>query len=129
MLPDEMHGLLRQWWKARPSRHDAGIPPQERWLFPSRKSASNPITTRHLNRLFHEAVDAAGIRKHVTLHTLRHYVSFRTMSRTFCSGPVSWGNSSVGRDIVSPLLSTCAGEGVDREVHRQRSCGSVTRAG
>ena len=76
MLSDEMLGLLRQWWKARPSRHDAGIPPQERWLFPSRKSASKPITTRHLNRLFHEAADAAGIRKHVTLHSLRH--SFAT---------------------------------------------------
>jgi len=75
MLSDEMLGLLRQWWKARP-RHDAGIPPQERWLFPSRKSASKPITTRHLNRLFHDAADAAGIRKHVTLHSLRH--SFAT---------------------------------------------------
>jgi integrase/recombinase XerD len=60
MLPDEMLGLLRQWWKARPSRHDAGIPLPERWLFPSRKSAGRPITTRHLNRLFHEAADAAG---------------------------------------------------------------------
>ena len=39
------------------------------------------ITTRHLNRLFHEAADAAGIRKHVTLHSLRHYVACRTMSR------------------------------------------------
>ena len=75
MLSDEMLGLLRQWWKARP-RHDAGIPPEERWLFPSRKSASKPITTRHLNRLFHDAADAAGIRKHVTLHSLRH--SFAT---------------------------------------------------
>ena len=75
MLSDEMLGLLRQWWKARP-RRDAGIPPQERWLFPSRKSAGKPITTRHLNRLFHEAADAAGIRKHVTLHSLRH--SFAT---------------------------------------------------
>ena len=76
MLANEMLGLLRQWWKVRPSRHDAGIPPQERWLFPSRKSAQKPITTRHLNRLFHEAADAAGIRKQVTLHTLRH--SFAT---------------------------------------------------
>ena len=76
MLPDEMLGLLRQWWKARPSRYDAGTPLQERWLFPSRKSAGRPITTRHLNRLFHEAADAAGIRKAVTLHTLRH--SFAT---------------------------------------------------
>ena len=76
MLSDEMLGLLRQWWKARPSRYDAGIPPQERWLFPSRKSASRSITTRHLNRLFHEAAAAAGIKKGVTLHTLRH--SFAT---------------------------------------------------
>jgi integrase len=40
MLSDEMLRLLRQWWKARPSRYDAGIPLQERWLFPSRKSAA-----------------------------------------------------------------------------------------
>jgi integrase len=80
MLADEMLGSLRQWWRVRPSRHDAGIPPQERWLFPSRKSAQKPITTRHLNRLFHEAADAAGIRKQVTLHTLRHYLPFRIMS-------------------------------------------------
>ena len=76
MLSPEMLDLLRQWWKARRSRHDAGKPLQERWLFPSRKSAGRPITTRHLNRLFHEAADAAGIRKHVTVHTLRH--SFAT---------------------------------------------------
>jgi integrase/recombinase XerD len=76
MLPQEMLDLLRQWWKARPARHDVGIPPAERWLFPSRKTAGRPITTRHLNRLFHEAADAAGIKKGVTLHTLRH--SFAT---------------------------------------------------
>jgi integrase/recombinase XerD len=76
MLSPEMLNLLRQWWKVRSSRHDAGIPLQERWLFPSRKSAGQPITTRQLNRLFHECTDAAGIRKHVTVHTLRH--SFAT---------------------------------------------------
>ncbi len=76
MLSDEMLGLLRQWWKTRPSRYDAGIPVQERWLFPSRKSAGRPMTTRQLNRLFHEAAEAAGIKKGVTPHTLRH--SFAT---------------------------------------------------
>jgi integrase/recombinase XerD len=76
MLSDEMLGLLRQWWKARRSRYDTGTPVQERWLFPSRKSVDKPLTTRHLNRLFHEAADAAGIKKGVTLHTLRH--SFAT---------------------------------------------------
>src|SRR5262252_6188767 len=72
MLSPEMLDLLRQWWKARPSGRDAGIALQERWLFPSRKTAPRPISTRHLNRLFHEAADAAGIRKQVTVHTLRH---------------------------------------------------------
>jgi site-specific recombinase XerD len=76
MLSPEMLDLLRQWWKVRPSRHDAGMPVQERWLFPSRKSAGRPMTTRQLNRLFHEAAEAAGIKKGVTLHTLRH--SFAT---------------------------------------------------
>ena len=76
MLSDEMLGLLRQWWKTRRSRYDAGIPLQERWLFPSRKSAGRPMTTRQLNRLFHEAAEAAGIKKGVTPHTLRH--SFAT---------------------------------------------------
>ena len=81
MLPDEMLGLLRQWWRVRPWRHDAGIALAERWLFPSRKSAGRPITTRHLNRLFHAAADAAGIKKGVTLHTLRHSFATHLLER------------------------------------------------
>ena len=81
MLPDEMLGLLRQWWRVRPRHHDAGIPLQERWLFPSRKSAGRPITTRHLNRLFHAAADAAGIKKGMTLHTLRHSFATHLLER------------------------------------------------
>jgi hypothetical protein len=34
--------LLRQWWKARPSRHDAQPLLQERWLFPGR-TAGKPF--------------------------------------------------------------------------------------
>ena len=75
MLSAEMLDLLRQWWKVRPSRHDAGTPMQERWLFPGTKRGQT-MSTRQLNRLFHEAADAAGIRKGVTLHALRH--SFAT---------------------------------------------------
>jgi site-specific recombinase XerD len=75
MLPDEVLDLLQQWWKERPKRFDAGVPPQERLVFPSRKTGKS-LTTRQLNRLFHEACEAAGIQKRVTLHSLRH--SFAT---------------------------------------------------
>ena len=75
MLSPEMLELLRQWWKVRPSFHDGSVPIEERWLFPGRKR-DQPMTTRQLNRLFHEAADAAGIRKPVNLHSLRH--SFAT---------------------------------------------------
>ena len=75
MLSPETLDLLRQWWKARPSRHDAATPVAERWLFPGNRQGK-PITPRHLNRLFHEAAEAAGIKKSVTLHALRH--SFAT---------------------------------------------------
>jgi site-specific recombinase XerD len=69
MLSPEVLDLLRQWWKVRPSRRDAGTPPEERWLFPGAKSGET-MSTRQLNRLFHEAADAAGIKKGVTLHAL-----------------------------------------------------------
>jgi site-specific recombinase XerD len=65
MLPPEVLALLRPWWKARPTRCDAGVPPQERWLFPRR---GLHLTTRQLSRLFHETADAAGVRKRVSLH-------------------------------------------------------------
>ena len=32
MLSSEALDLLRQWWRARPRRYDAGIPLPERWL-------------------------------------------------------------------------------------------------
>src|SRR5438876_7474180 len=79
MLSAETLDLLRQWWKARPSRYDAGTPVQERWLFPGRRG--KPMTTRQLNRLFHEAADAAGIRKGVTLHALRHSFATHLLER------------------------------------------------
>lgn len=75
MLPPEVLDLLRQWWKVRPTRYDEGVPLKERWLFPGRRPGQ-PLTTRQLSRLFHEATGAAGIKKPVMLHSLRH--SFAT---------------------------------------------------
>ena len=80
MLSSETLDLLRQWWKARPARHDAQTPVPERWLFPSTR-AGKPMTTRQLNRLFREAADAAGIRKGVTLHALRHSFATHLLER------------------------------------------------
>jgi len=75
MLSPEMLDLLRQWWKVRRPGYDSTTPVAERWLFPGQRPGKS-MTTRQLGRMFHEAADAAGIKKGVTLHALRH--SFAT---------------------------------------------------
>ena len=80
MLPAEVLVLLRQWWKARPSADDAGIAPEQRWLFPGR-SDHRPLTTRQFGRLFKEAAKAAGLRKTVSLHSLRHSFATHLLER------------------------------------------------
>jgi site-specific recombinase XerD len=73
--PAEVLALLRQWWTVRLTHDDAGAPVLERWPFPGSK-CGKPMTTRELSRLFHDAAETAGIRKWMTLHSLRH--SFAT---------------------------------------------------
>src|SRR6201997_2703799 len=80
MLPAEVLGLLRQWWKARPTAYDAGLAPEQRWLFPGR-SKPRPLTTRQFGRLFKQAAKAAGLRKTLSLHTLRHSFATHLLER------------------------------------------------
>ena len=75
MLSSELLTLLREWWGVRTNRYDLDVPVEERWLFPGRRKGLH-LTPRQVTRLFHETVAAAGIKKKVTLHTLRH--SFAT---------------------------------------------------
>jgi integrase/recombinase XerD len=82
MLPAEVLDLLRQWWKVRPSGHDAGLAPEQRWLFPGRNDrAGLPVTTRQFGRLFKDAAKAAGLRKTLSLHTLRHSFATHLLER------------------------------------------------
>jgi len=80
MLPPEVLDLLRQWWKVRPTEHDAVVALEQRWLFPGR-SEHRPLTTRQFGRLFKEAAKAAGLRKTLCLHTLRHSFATHLLER------------------------------------------------
>jgi integrase/recombinase XerD len=80
MLPAEILDLLRQWWKARPTKCDAGVAPEQRWLFPGRGN-HQPVTTRQFGRLFKQAAKAAGLRKTLSLHSLRHSFATHLLER------------------------------------------------
>jgi site-specific recombinase XerD len=71
MLSDALLAQLRQWYRHARSKRE--IEPGG-WLFGGYHARH--LSRRQLNRLFHQAADAAGIDKPVRLHTLRH--SFAT---------------------------------------------------
>jgi len=62
---------LRTWYRA--ARIKKQVRPGS-WLF--RGQGGKHLSARQLNRLFHQAADAAGIERQVSLHSLRH--SFAT---------------------------------------------------
>ena len=72
MLSPQLLELLRAWW--REGRRQSLLPPGG-WLFPGRNPVE-PLSARQFNRAIHAAAQAAGIKKRVSPHTLRH--SFAT---------------------------------------------------
>src|ERR1700751_2103177 len=80
MLPAAILKLLRQWWKVRPPAYDAGVAPEQRWRFPAR-SQHRPMPTRQCSRLLKEEAKAAGRRKTVSLHSLRHSFATHLLER------------------------------------------------
>jgi integrase/recombinase XerD len=72
MLSPQLLELLRLWWREGRRR---GVMLPHGWLFPGR-SRTDPVSSRQLHRAVQEAAEAAGIRKRVSPHTLRH--SFAT---------------------------------------------------
>ena len=72
MLSPQLLGLLRAWWR---EGRRLGVLLPRGWLFPGRNPVE-PLSTRQLNRAVNAAAEAAGIKKRVSPHTLRH--SFAT---------------------------------------------------
>jgi len=67
---------LRSWWRFA---HAQGLMLEGGWLFPGQNPV-NPLTARQLNRVCKSAATDAEIDKRVSMHMLRHYVPFLTMS-------------------------------------------------
>src|SRR5438128_9437170 len=72
MLSPQLLVLLRAWW--REGRRRSLLLPGG-WLFPGRNPVE-PLSARQLSRVVRAAAQAAGIKKRVSPHTLRH--SFAT---------------------------------------------------
>lgn len=79
MLPAGILGLLRIWWKERPTGQDKDLPGPERVLFPGYRGKH--LSARQISRLFKQSAREAGITKPVTLHTLRHSFATHLLER------------------------------------------------
>ena len=79
MLPVDILGLLRDWWKERPTGQDKDVPAPERVLFPGYRGKH--LSARQISWLFKETAREVGITKLVTLHTLRHSFATHLLER------------------------------------------------
>jgi integrase/recombinase XerD len=96
-LPAPVHAELRQLWKTHRNR---------RWLCPNPKG-DGPITRHALETAFRKVVAEAGIKAHVTPHTLRHSYATRLLE---CGVDlrivqILLGHSSIGTTAIYTHLT------------------------
>jgi integrase/recombinase XerD len=77
MLSPALLTLLRAWWR---EGLDQRAVLRGGWLFPGQPLV-NPLSTRQLERVFHRALEGAGIHKRVSLHGLRHAFATHLLER------------------------------------------------
>ena len=86
-LPQPILDELGRLWQTHHNR---------RWLFPNRQGTA-PVSRAVLAATFAAAASGCGIPKDFTPHTLRHYVSFPTMSGNAGSSAILPVNHSLKR--------------------------------
>ncbi len=76
LLSPALLNLLRDWWRIAHAQH---LLLCDGWLFPG-QNPINHLSARHLSRVCHAAAKQAKLDKRVSMHTLRHYLPFLTIS-------------------------------------------------
>jgi len=70
MLPSDILGLLREWWKDRPTGQDKDVPAPERFFSPD--TVASTFQRGRFRGYSKRPRVKPGSTKPVTLHTLRH---------------------------------------------------------
>jgi site-specific recombinase XerD len=124
MLSPQLLELLRAWW--REGRRRSLLPPGG-WLFPGRNPVE-PLSARQLCRAVCAAAHAAGIKKRVLPHTLRHSFATHLLEQDVdirviqtLSSAVQTSESALRRSRKScfpskPIPGSCGGVATPSEI-------------